>query len=288
MTRRLTMALPSKGRLREPSWSLLEASGVDPQEPGERVLQAHCRNAEIDLLFVRADDVPEYVQDGVVDCGITGLDLVFERDSDVEVLLRLGTASCSLQAAVSMEDSATEIADLEGRRIATSHPRIAAQVLAERGINAELVECRRFGRDLAATRTGRRDHRPRLDRFDTAHEWTCAPWACSSNQRRYSSGERVRPTSKLARRLRRCLGSVINARANRYLLCNVAKDRLERCARGPANLGLADRHGPRDPGVVAVHALVPAADIWSLLPQAWSAAARVRSSRSPSNGWCHE
>jgi len=52
---RLTMALPSKGRLREPSWQLLEASGVSPQEPGERVLQAHCRNADIDLLFVRTD-----------------------------------------------------------------------------------------------------------------------------------------------------------------------------------------------------------------------------------------
>ena len=72
---RLRLALPSKGRLREPTWSLLEATGVDPQEPGERVLQTFCRNADIDLLFVRADDVPEYVQDGVVDCGIT-----FPRD----------------------------------------------------------------------------------------------------------------------------------------------------------------------------------------------------------------
>ena len=99
MNRRLTLALPSKGRLREPSWTLLEATGVDPQEPGERVLQSHCRNADIDLLFVRADDVPEYVQDGVVDCGITGLDLIDERQCNVEVLLRLGFGKCSLQAA---------------------------------------------------------------------------------------------------------------------------------------------------------------------------------------------
>jgi len=96
MSRRLTLALPSKGRLREPSWSLLDATGVSPQEPGERVLQSHCRNADIDLLFIRADDVPEYVQDGIVDCGVTGLDLVNERDYDVEVLLRLGYGRCSL------------------------------------------------------------------------------------------------------------------------------------------------------------------------------------------------
>src|ERR1700691_78374 len=139
MTRRLTMALPSKGRLREPSWVLLEASGVAPQEAGERMLQAHCRNADIDLLFVRADDVPEYVQDGVVDCGITGLDLINERECSVEVLLRLGFGTCSLQAAVANEDADTRIEDLAGRRIATSHPRIAAKALADRGVNAEIV-----------------------------------------------------------------------------------------------------------------------------------------------------
>ena len=139
MTRRLTMALPSKGRLREPSWALLEASGVSPQEPGERMLQAHCRNADIDLLFVRADDVPEYVQDGVVDCGITGLDLIYERECSVDVLLMLGYGTCSLQAAVSNEDTAQRIEDLEGRRVATSHPRIAAKSLADRGVSAEIV-----------------------------------------------------------------------------------------------------------------------------------------------------
>ena len=149
MNRRLSLALPSKGRLREPSWSLLEASGVSPQEPGERVLQSHCRNADIDLLFVRAEDVPEYVQDGVVDCGITGLDLISERESDIEVLLRLGYGACSLQAAVSMEDDARCIEDLAGRRIATSHPRIAARALAELGVSAEHVRKARAALEVA-------------------------------------------------------------------------------------------------------------------------------------------
>ena len=84
MTRRLTMALPSKGRLREPSWTLLEASGVSPQEPGERMLQAHCRNADIDLLFVRADDV----HDAFVD--------VERREDGVHVLRAQAVRSISL------------------------------------------------------------------------------------------------------------------------------------------------------------------------------------------------
>lgn len=266
MNRRLTMALPSKGRLREPSWSLLEASGVAPQEPGERVLQAHCRNADIDLLFVRADDVPEYVQDGVVDCGITGLDLVYENESDVEVLLRLGYGTCSMQAAVSMEDRATSIEDLEGRRIATSHPRIAAQVLAERGVKAELVRV-----------AGSVEISPRLGLADAIIDLVSTGSTLRTNGLR-SIGTLFESEAVLVGRsgsmdiearktLTTVLGSVINARANRYLLCNVAKDRLADVTALLPTTGSPTVMDLATPGVVAVHALVPAADIWSLLPK---------------------
>jgi ATP phosphoribosyltransferase len=260
------MALPSKGRLREPSWSLLEASGVAPQEPGERVLQAHCRNADIDLLFVRADDVPEYVQDGVVDCGITGLDLVFEYESDVEVLLRLGYGTCSLQAAVSMEDSATTIEDLEGRRIATSHPRIAAKVLAERGVKAELVRV-----------AGSVEISPRLGLADAIIDLVSTGSTLRTNGLR-SIGTLFESEAVLVGRsgsidlearktLTTVLGSVINARANRYLLCNVKKERLAEVTALLPTRGSPTVMDLATPGVVAVHALVPAADIWSLLPK---------------------
>jgi len=266
MSRRLTMALPSKGRLREPSWSLLEASGVAPQEPGERVLQAHCRNADIDLLFVRADDVPEYVQDGVVDCGITGLDLVYEYESEVEVLLRLGFGTCSLQAAVSMEDSATSIKELEGRRIATSHPRIAAQLLAERGVKAELVRV-----------AGSVEISPRLGLADAIIDLVSTGSTLRTNGLRsigtlFESeavlvGRRASIDVEARKTLTTVLGSVINARANRYLLCNVKKDRLAEVTALLPTTGSPTVMDLATPGVVAVHALVPAADIWSLLPK---------------------
>ena len=223
MTGRLTMALPSKGRLREPSWLLLEASGVSPQEPGERVLQAHCRNADIDLLFVRAEDVPEYVQDGVVDCGITGLDLVYERECRVEVLLRLGFGTCSLQAAVSSDDEATGLEDLEGRRIATSHPHIAAKTLADRGVNAEIIPV-----------AGSVEISPRLGLADAIIDLVSTGSTLRTNGLRsigvlFESEAvligRVNSKDFEARRtLTTVLGSVINARANRYLLCNVSRN----------------------------------------------------------------
>ena len=76
---RLRIAIPAKGRLREPTVALLEDAGLGPEVPGERALAFPCRNAPVEVLLVRAADIPEYVQDGVVDCGVTGADLVRER-----------------------------------------------------------------------------------------------------------------------------------------------------------------------------------------------------------------
>ena len=255
MTRRLTLALPSKGRLREPSWPLLEASGVSPQEPGERVLQAHCRNADIDLLFVRADDVPEYVQDGVVDCGITGLDLI----SRARVQRRGAPAPrlrCVLAAGGRLERRRRRqcIEDLEGRRIATSHPRIAAKALAERGVNAELVHGRRFGRDLAATRTRRRDHRPRLDRQHAAHQRAALDRHRSSSPRRCWSDEiereglRGSPDAHDGARFG-------NQRSGQSLpLVQRAKKRLDEVTALLPTSGSPTVMDLATPGVVAVHA----------------------------------
>ena len=79
---RLTVAVPSKGRLAEPSLRLLADAGLS-FEATERSLVVPCANAPVDLLLVRTDDIPEYVQDGVVDLGITGANLVAETEADV-------------------------------------------------------------------------------------------------------------------------------------------------------------------------------------------------------------
>jgi len=96
----LRIAVPSKGRLREPAIQLIHDAGLGPETPSDRALAFPCRNAPVEALLVRADDVPEYVQDGVVDCGITGLDIVRERGADVRELARLGFGACSLEVAV--------------------------------------------------------------------------------------------------------------------------------------------------------------------------------------------
>ncbi|MGH9019978.1 MAG: ATP phosphoribosyltransferase [Acidimicrobiales bacterium] len=264
MSRRLTLALPSKGRLRDPAWSLLVASGVDPQEPGERVLQVSCRNADIDLLFVRADDVPEYVQDGIVDCGVTGLDLVLERDFDVDVLLRLGFGACSLEAAVPSEDAAVALADLEGRRVATSHPRLAARELSVRGVTCDIVSV-----------AGSVEISPRLGLADAIVDLVSTGSTLRTNGLR-SLGTLFQSEAVLVgrastdlearRTLTTLLASVISARANRYLLFNVSRDQLSAVTSVLPTRGSPTVMDLATEGLVAVHALVPAAAVWSLLP----------------------
>src|SRR4029079_19405193 len=116
---RLTVAGPAKGRLREPAVALLSDAGLGPEQPGERALAFPCRNAPVDVMLVRAADIPEYVQDGGVDCGITGADLVRESGAEVDELLMLGFGACTLEAAVPTESSALDFSALSGLRVST-------------------------------------------------------------------------------------------------------------------------------------------------------------------------
>ena len=88
MTRRLRLAIPNKGRLVEPTVRLLRDAGL-VFEAGERALEARVENFELDILFVRTNDIVEFVAEGVAELGITGLDLVAEAGSDVPQLRRL-------------------------------------------------------------------------------------------------------------------------------------------------------------------------------------------------------
>ncbi|TML59391.1 MAG: ATP phosphoribosyltransferase [Actinobacteria bacterium] len=262
---RLTIAIPAKGRLREPSVTLLEDAGLGPEQPGERALAFPCRNAPVDVLLVRAADVPEYVQDGVVDCGVTGADLVRERGADVEELLRLGFGACTLEAAVPEESPARTLRDLEGLRAATVYPHLARSTLSEHGVDVELVEV-----------TGSVEVAPRLRLADAIVDLVSSGNTLRTNGLR-SLGVLFESEATLiarpnggddrAHRLAGVLRSVVEARTTRYLMLNAPQSALEEiCAivpgsRAPSILPLSE------PGMVAVHALVPAADVWRLLPQ---------------------
>lgn len=243
--------------------ALLEDAGLGPERPGDRALAFPCRNAPVDVLLVRAADVPEYVQDGVVDCGITGLDLVYERGADVRELLRLGFGSCTLEAAVPTESPARSLAGLDGSRAATVYPRLARRLLEELEIAVELVEI-----------TGAVEVAPRLGLADAIVDLVSSGSTLRTNGLRsvgvLFASEAVlvgRPDGDgRASSLAHVLRSVVDARDTRYLMLNAPESALDAIcelvpgSRAPSILPLAE------PGMVAVHALVPAGDVWRLLP----------------------
>jgi ATP phosphoribosyltransferase len=253
------IAVPSKGRLREPAIELLHDAGLGPETPGDRALAFPCRNAPVEALLVRADDIPEYVQDGVVDCGITGLDIVAERGANVTELVRLGFGGCSLEAAVPNESAVTSLDELTGARVATSFPRLASGHLPE----IELVDVR-----------GSVELAPRLGLADAIVDLVSSGSTLRTNGLR-SVGVLLRSEAVLigppepsgaAEQLAGVFRSVVDARGARYLMLNAPKKSLDRiCAlvpgsRSPSVLPLAE------PGMVAVHSVVPAEEVWRLLP----------------------
>jgi ATP phosphoribosyltransferase len=256
----LKIAVPSKGRLREPAIALLEDAGLGPETPGDRALAFPCRNAPVEALLVRADDIPEYVQDGVVDCGITGVDIVRERGAGVTELLRLGFGACTLEVAVPEESPVVSPDDLAGARIATSFPRLARRLLAS---PIELVDVH-----------GSVELAPRLGLADAIVDLVSSGSTLRTNGLR-SIGVLLESEAVLiaqeqprdeAAQLASVFRSVVDARAARYLMLNAPEESLDAiCAlvpgsRAPSVLPLSE------PGMVAVHSLVPAADVWRLLP----------------------
>jgi ATP phosphoribosyltransferase len=254
-----------KGRLRDPSVSLLEDAGLGPEVPGERTLAFPCRNAPVDVLLVRAADVPEYVQDGVVDCGITGVDLVRERGARVRELLRLGFGSCRLEAAVPEESPFERLDELAGLHVATVYPRLAAELLP---VPVELVEV-----------TGSVEIAPRLGLAEAIVDLVSSGSTLRTNGLR-SLGVLLESEAVLVGRedgaagpLAAMLRAVVEARAHRYLMLNAPEASLDAIcsvvggARAPSVLPLAE------PGMVAVHALVKATHVWSLLPRLEAAGA---------------
>ncbi|WP_265528216.1 ATP phosphoribosyltransferase [Sphingomicrobium marinum] len=139
---RLHLAIQKKGRLADQSRDLLKQAGIKVQDT-KTGLTARATNFPLDLMLVRDDDIPTFVGDGVCELGIVGLNVLEEYrlgqdEDDVEIIARLGFGRCKLMIACP-ESEAFDMSALEGKRIATSYPRMTRRFLAESGISAETV-----------------------------------------------------------------------------------------------------------------------------------------------------
>lgn len=136
---RIKFAIPSKGRLMEPTIDLLKKAGFKFRAQG-RNLYATCTNYDIVFIFIRADDIPVLVDSGVVDLGITGSDLIQERGADVVHLLQLGYGQCRLCVAVKDEWNSDRLESLTGMNIATSFPAMTKGYFANHNVHVNCIE----------------------------------------------------------------------------------------------------------------------------------------------------
>lgn len=133
----LKIAIQKSGRLNEKSVQLLKNCGLNFENYKSSLITT-VSNFPLEILFLRDDDIPEYVQDGIADLGIVGENVIAETEASVRYLQRLGFGKCSLKIAVPTHSDFNELDDLNGKAVATSYPVILKKFLDEKGISADI------------------------------------------------------------------------------------------------------------------------------------------------------
>ncbi len=134
---RLKIAIQKSGRLTEDSQNLFTECSIEIQD-GKRQLLAPSPNFPVDLLYLRDDDIPQYIEDGIADVGILGENIYVESGASLRIAKRLGFAKCRLSLAVQRSEKYSGLDFFQGKRIATTYPNIVKKYLAEKGISAEI------------------------------------------------------------------------------------------------------------------------------------------------------
>jgi len=257
----LRIALPNKGRLADDTRQLFADAGLDVRASSERALSASL-GGEFEAIFVRAQDIPEFIADGAADAGVTGWDLVSETQRPLQQLLDLGFGACRVVVAAKEDAGIATTAEIpSGSRVATVFPRITRNYFDGLGKPVEIVPM-----------SGAAEIAPHLGIANLIVDITSTGSTlrtnglvevgtilCSTARLVAACDAASRPLDDLVM----ALASVIRARGQRYLMANVPKQSLDRVKEvlpglnGPTVIDIVN--GGR---FVAVHAVVAAEGIY--------------------------
>ena len=268
----LKIALPNKGRLAEETRELFEDAGLPIRARGDRALTASL-GGEFEAIFVRAQDIPEFVADGAADAGITGWDLVCESERELDVRLDLDFGRCRLVVAAREDSGIERIDEIRAERVATAFPRVARRFFDRLGRRVEIVPV-----------SGAAEIAPHLGIADIVVDLTSTGSTLKMNGLREVATV-LESTARLVTRVGReqgvdankrraldelagALESVLRARGQRYVMANVPRAALDRVKEvlpglnGPTVIDILNggQH-------VAVHAVVPEAAIFRTIAQ---------------------
>lgn len=270
----LRIALPNKGRLAEEARTLFEDAGLPVRALGDRALTASLGGV-FEAIFVRAQDIPEFVADGAADAGVTGGDLVAESGRELDTLCDLEFGHCRLAVAAREESGITMVEEIAaGARVATTFPRLTRQFFAEQRQAVEIVPM-----------SGAAEIAPHLGIADVIVDLVSTGSTLRMNGLRevgtvLTSSARLivargtmedgaaRTRAGQIEELVAALGSVIRARGKRYVMANVPKDKLADIRRvlpglnGPTVIDILNGGH-----IVAVHAVVAASHIYRTIAE---------------------
>jgi len=268
----LKIAIQKSGRLNEKSVELLKNCGLSFDNYKSSLISS-VSNFPLEILFLRDDDIPEYVQDGIADLGIVGENVIQETEVEVSYLQRLGFGKCALKIAVPNANNFEDIAGLNGKSIATTYPVILGKFLKENGVQAEI-----------RTISGSVEISPGLGLSDAICDLVSTGGTLRSNGLKpfadVMSSEAVligRPGSEneeLVKELIQRVQSVLRAKETKYVVLNAHRDNLKSIidllpgVKSPSVVSLAEE------GWVAVHTVIPERDFWDRISQLKQAGAQ--------------
>jgi ATP phosphoribosyltransferase len=256
----LKIAIQKSGRLNEKSVEILKNCGLSFENYKSSLIST-VTNFPLEILFLRDDDIPEYVQDGIADLGIVGENVIVESGAEVTYLQKLGFGKCTLKIAIPNESKITEIAQLGGKAIATSYPVILQKYLKENHVDAEV-----------RTISGSVEIGPGLGLSDAICDIVSTGGTLKSNGLKPfakvmkseailigKAGSDLLPeVQELLQRIR----SVLRAKETKYVVLNVAKVDLKKIVdllpgvKSPTVVPLFDEDW------VAVHSVIAEYDFW--------------------------
>lgn len=263
----LKIAIQKSGRLSEKSISMLNECGINFSN-GNRKLKASARNFPIEILFLRDDDIPQYVEQGVADIGILGENEVWEKDKNVDIIEKLGFAHCKMSLAISKDENYTDLHYFQNKKIATSYPNILKKFFKEQNIAVTIEEI--GGSVEIATGIGLADgifdivstgSTLLMNGLKEVKVVTKSQAVLISNQSLEAEKQTI--LDKLLFRLK----AVQNASANKYILLNAPNAEIENICKilpgmkAPSILPLADE------GWSSLHSVVKEDEFWDVIDQ---------------------
>lgn len=270
----IRIAVQKSGRLSDKSLQLLQDCGIK-FDKGGRKLSTQAKNFPMEILFLRDDDIPQYVANGVADLGILGLNEVEEKDQEVDVIKQLGFAGCRLSLAVQKDVDYPGLEWFNGKKVASSYTTIVKKFFAEKGINATTEEIGGSveiapGIGLAEgicdiVSTGSTLIMNGLKEVETV---MYSEAVLISNPT--LSGDKKDLLNKLTFRI----DAVQNAQKSKYILLNAPNDKIEEISallpgmKSPTVLPLAEE------GWSSLHSVIEENDFWNVIDQLKDAGAQ--------------